>query len=190
MKPLAMAPVFLAEFIGTALLLFLGCSGCVNWFGSPPSLLLVALNFGLVVMIVIQIFGCVSGAHINPAITVAAFMMKHISLPTAAIYVIGQTLGAFVGFGLLKVLMPQRLFDESAAFGGLCITMPHPEITVGLAFAVEFVASTCLVLMCCGVWDPRNANTYDSVGLRFGLGLTALAVSMVNKFNAIHKLIK
>lgn len=69
--------LFLAEVLGTGLLLFLGCGGCIDsWFDTPTSHLTKCLNFGLVVMLIINIFGCVSGAHLNPAVTVAAVVYK------------------------------------------------------------------------------------------------------------------
>lgn len=72
--------VFLAELLGTALLIFLGCIGCLPWNGQPPNLLQAAITFGMVVMLIIQIFGCVSGAHLNPVITVAAVVYDIISV--------------------------------------------------------------------------------------------------------------
>lgn len=68
--------LFLAEVIGTGLLLFIGCMGCVEGLGFIPSHLTICLNFGLAVMIIINIFGCVSGAHLNPAVTLAAVIYK------------------------------------------------------------------------------------------------------------------
>lgn len=59
---------FLAELIGTGLITFAGCMGCVALdSNNPPSHLQICLAFGLVVMFIIQIFGAVSGAHLNPA---------------------------------------------------------------------------------------------------------------------------
>lgn len=73
--------VFLSELLGTALLVFFGCSGCLSWKGDvPPNELQVVLTFGIAVLICIQIFGCVSGAHINPSVTVAALIYKLISV--------------------------------------------------------------------------------------------------------------
>lgn len=72
--------VFLSELLGTALLVFLGCSSCIFWNESGPSELQVVLSFGFAVLICVQIFGCVSGAHINPAVTVAAVIYKLISV--------------------------------------------------------------------------------------------------------------
>lgn len=63
--------LFLGELLGTALLLFLGCMGCLSW-GKEPNNLQVTLSFGMIVMIIIQIFGCVSGAHLNPVVSIAA----------------------------------------------------------------------------------------------------------------------
>lgn len=63
-----------AEVVGTSMLLFFGCMGTIDWFGSlgiqPP------LNFGLTVMFIIQTFGHVSYAVLNPAVTVAAVVCK------------------------------------------------------------------------------------------------------------------
>lgn len=180
MKPLALIPLFLAEFTGTAMLLFLGCAGCLHWSG-PPSLLQVALNFGLVVMLVVQIFGCISGGHINPAVTIAAFLYKVVTLPMAAVYIAGQSLGAFAGFGLLKLLTPKRVFQESAQIGcGHCMIQPNPEMWIVHSLAMEYLATTCLILICCAVWDKRNAQLIDSLPLRFGLSLTAFGVILVN----------
>lgn len=73
--------VFLSELLGTALLVFFGCSSCIFWPEySPMSTLPVVLSFGLAVMISVQIFSCVSGCHINPAVTVAATIYNLISV--------------------------------------------------------------------------------------------------------------
>lgn len=75
-KTVDIVALFLSELLGTALLIFLGCMGCISWGGTPNSALQICLSFGLVVMIIIQIFGCVSGAHLNPAVTLAAVVYK------------------------------------------------------------------------------------------------------------------
>lgn len=67
--------VFLSELLGTALLVFIGCSSCLNWTGTADTLQIV-LSFGFAVLICVQIFGCVSGAHINPSVTLAALVYK------------------------------------------------------------------------------------------------------------------
>jgi aquaporin related protein len=73
---LELLTLFLSEVLGTGLLLFIGCGGCVDVFDFKPNHLTICLNFGLAVMIIINIFGCVSGAHLNPAVTLAAVVYK------------------------------------------------------------------------------------------------------------------
>lgn len=73
---LQIVTVFLGELLGTVLLVFLGCSGCIQWTDHQPNPLQVSLSFGFVILICIQIFGCVSMAHLNPAVTLAAVVYK------------------------------------------------------------------------------------------------------------------
>lgn len=49
--------------------------------------------------------GHVSGAHLNPAVTIGAVIVGLKSIPTGAIYILGQFIGAIVGYGLLKVFL-------------------------------------------------------------------------------------
>ncbi|XP_017040699.1 aquaporin AQPcic isoform X2 [Drosophila ficusphila] len=162
---------FLGELIGTGILVFLGCMGCVSTTQFPNHHLQIVLNFGFAVLIAIQCFGCVSGAHLNPAVTVAAYIYEMVSLPMAFAYFIAQMLGAFIGYGLLMILLPS---DTLSAGNGLCVTLPN-AVTPGQAFGIEFVITSVLIIVCCGVWDPRNAKFHDSVGIRFGLAIAGLA---------------
>lgn len=74
---------FIAEALGTAFLMFGGCMGCVQWDEQKLPAFAGAVSFGLVVMMLIQIFGHISGAHFNPAVTVAAVIFNAISIPVS-----------------------------------------------------------------------------------------------------------
>lgn len=160
--------LFLAELSGLGFILFFGCMGCLN--GAPHYQ--IALNFGIAVMTSVQIFGFISGAHFNPAVTAAALICKKITLPMACIYFMAQMLGGFMGFGLLKLVIPKEAFSS-----GLCSTVPREDVSTIQALTIEFVATTVLILVCCAVWDERNSHLHDSVALRFGFVIFMLACS-------------
>lgn len=175
------------EIVATAILVFLGCMGCVTGIagGSIPHEQ-ISLTFGLAVMVSVQVFGHVSGSHINPIVTVAAATLGNISLLQVPIYFTGQMLGALLGFGLLKVVTPEKFMGNvisTVANGtilkspGVCSPGLHRDVSPGQGLLVEFLATLILALVCCGVWDHRNSDKHDSVAIRFGLAIAVLAMA-------------
>ncbi|XP_019764160.1 aquaporin AQPAe.a isoform X2 [Dendroctonus ponderosae] len=163
---------FMSELLGTALLMFLGCMGCAPQADNPPaSHYLPSLSFGLVVLLIIQIFGHISGAHLNPAVTLSTVIFKMLSPAMGAVYIMAQFLGATFGFALLKVLMPQEWVVP-----GFCATKPHAKSTAMQSLAIETIITCVLILVCCGVWDKRNAHKQDSTPARFGFIIAAIAM--------------
>lgn len=105
----------------------------------------------------------------------------------AFIYFVAQMLGAFMGYGLLIVVTPAKLFFPEGADTGLCVTLPHDSLTTMQALMIEFIVTSVLILLCCSVWDPRNAKHGDAVPLKFGFAITAIgsvAVSLKKPTNA------
>ncbi|RZB40995.1 aquaporin AQPAe.a-like [Asbolus verrucosus] len=140
----------LAEFVGTALLVFLTCMGCTKGMseGSIPVLQL-SLASGLSVTTAIQIFGHISGAHVNPAITLCAVIMGEISLTSVPIYVGSQIAGSLTGYALLTACL------------------------------VEFTATVILAFAVCASWDPKNSNNTDAVPLKIGFIVVLLNITAV-----------
>jgi aquaporin NIP len=101
----------LAEFIGTFALVFAGTGALVidSLTGSQITHLGIALTFGLVVMSMIYAVGDVSGAHLNPAVTLGFFLARRLPLQTAWKYVAGQIAGAVAASLLLHGLFPTHL---------------------------------------------------------------------------------
>lgn len=93
----------------------------------------------------------------------------------ACVYFVAQLLGAFMGYGLLMMMTPTDVLRPLGFTGpGLCVTVPHPDITPVQAVAMEYIATTILILICAGIWDPRNAQNQDSFPLKFGFAMTAI----------------
>ena len=172
-----------AEVIGTGLLTFFGCMGCINWFGITGFNIVAPLNFGLTVMFIIQIFGHISYAIINPAVVIVAVVHRYISITVSSfitilrnqilskaiqmgiLFVIAEIVGATLGYGLLYALTPAKYI---ATQPGLCTTVVHDEITITQAFFIEFFLTFTLILIISGVWDPRNRDNGDSIPVRIG----------------------
>lgn len=73
----------IAETIGTGFLMFGGCMGGLSWNDQEPPSFVGAASFGLVVMIIIQCYGHISGAHLNPAVTLATVIFRMTSIPVS-----------------------------------------------------------------------------------------------------------
>ena len=101
----------LAELLGTFALLFSGTGAIIIDGATHGSIghAGVALTFGLVVMAMIYTFGDVSGAHLNPAVTLAFAVARRFPWRDVPGYVAAQTVGALLASGLLKVLFPSDI---------------------------------------------------------------------------------
>jgi aquaporin Z len=99
---------FLSEVFGTFTLVFAGTGAIVVNSASNGAIthVGVALTFGLVVLAMIYTFGDVSGAHLNPAVTVAFAAAQRFSWREVPAYLIAQIAGAFLASGLLRILFP------------------------------------------------------------------------------------
>jgi MIP family channel proteins len=95
----------LAELIGTFILTFIG-AGAGSLAGSNGGgILAVALAHGIALMVIIYAFGSISGAHVNPAVTISLALTGKVEWERAAIYVVAQLLGALAAAGLLAYLV-------------------------------------------------------------------------------------
>jgi aquaporin related protein len=84
----------------------------------------------------------------------------------AIILSVAEAVGAILGYGLLKLLVPDDIF--SIPPNGTCVTSLHPGMSVTKGFFVEFFLTCALISIICGVWDPRNRSNGDSAPLRIG----------------------
>lgn len=122
--------LFVAEFIGTFILIFFGC-GAVHAaiaFGAPSGLWQVAIVWGVSIMLAIYAIGKISGAHINPAITITMFVWDGFDRRKVGPYILGQFCGAFIAAGLLYCLFSPKLAAVELA-KGIVRGEPGSEIT-------------------------------------------------------------
>jgi aquaporin NIP len=100
-----------AELFGTFALVFAGTAAIIinDVRGGAISHVGIALTFGLIVLAMIYALGDVSGAHLNPAVTLGFFAARRLSGRWVLPYIASQCLGAFLASGLLRLLFPDHL---------------------------------------------------------------------------------
>ncbi|XP_026755324.2 aquaporin-4-like [Galleria mellonella] len=163
----------LAEFLATTLLIIFGCMSCIPIEGlSQNPALYAPLGFGLAVMFNIQIFGHISGAYMNPFVTITAVIWGKITLSLGIAFIIVECAGAILGYGFLLLVSPVDMVAE-----GICLTQLHRNINEIQGFAIEVVLTAALSFINCGVWDPTNEHKQDSSPLKFGLTIVGLSVA-------------
>ncbi|XP_060801691.1 aquaporin-4-like [Amyelois transitella] len=162
-----------AEIIATMILLLLGCMTCLPIDGFhilPP--LYSPIGFGLIVLSNVQIFGHISGAHMNPFVSVIGVIYGKISAATGIAFIIAQCIGSTLGYGILMYLSPHNLAEK-----GICLTLPHSTLNDYQALGIEMVLTAVLSLLICALWDPANAAKQESVALKFGFTIIGLSIA-------------
>ncbi len=130
---------YIAELIGTFALVFCGTGAIVINQETNGSVthIGVAITFGLIVMSMIYALGNISGAHFNPAVTIAFTVAKRFSFKNVLPYIIAQLTGAFIASIVLKFLFPENLL--------LGTTLPAGSAMQ--SFILEFILSFILMFV-------------------------------------------
>ena len=92
---------YFCEAIGTCVLVLFGCGTAVI----TGNTVAIALAFGLSIVAMAYVIGDISGCHVNPAVSLAMLINKKITIKEFAFYVLAQVVGAFVGAGLLYLIL-------------------------------------------------------------------------------------
>lgn len=164
-----------AEFIGTFWLVLGGCGSAVLAAGFPEigiGLAGVSLAFGLTVLTIAYSLGHISGAHLNPAVTIGLWAGGRVSGKTILPYIISQILGGITGAAVLYVLATGNGSDigNFAANG----YGEHSPGGYGLLAAVvcEFVMTFMFLIIILGATDEKAPKGF--AGAAIGLGLTLI----------------
>ncbi|XP_008846982.1 aquaporin-6 [Nannospalax galili] len=156
----AISKALFAEFLATGLYVFFGVGSVLPWPVALPSVLQIAITFNLATATAVQISWKTSGAHANPAVTLAYLVGSHISLPRAVAYIAAQLAGATVGAALLYGVTPGGVRET------LGVNVVHNSTSTGQAVAVELVLTLQLVL--CVFASTDNRQTLGSPAAMIG----------------------
>ena len=133
------------EFLGTALMVSVGC-GSVAMGASHA---VVSLTFGAVVMLAILVFGPWSGAHINPAVSLAFWRNGQLDSSLLPVYLGAQFLGGLFGAWLVGGAAPTGLASSISLVEGFSIEV---AITAGLMVSILWVVQRAPSRLTVAVW--------------------------------------
>jgi len=167
---------FTAELIGTFVLVLGGC-GTAIFAGGSVGFAGVALAFGLTIVAMAYGIGNISGAHLNPAVSIGVFCAGRISAKDLGIYIVAQVIGGILAAALLAFIMAQTggvrgIFAANGYGEFFQGTAGYAQVSAVGAFAIELVLTFVFLIVILGATDPRSSGNF--AGLAIGLTLTLI----------------
>lgn len=187
----------IGEFFGTMVLIFFG-DGCVAVFGLFTNLggkptpfanewIVIILGWGLAVMLGIYVCGAISGAHLNPAVTLGLAVRGKLTWNKVLPYWAAQVLGAFVAAAILyfvykgaidNAIGTHNIADAANGAGYVFYTSPKSFVGTFGAFGDEFIGTALLVGLIFAITDGRNQPVQGNINpLIIGLLIVAIGAS-------------
>ena len=165
---------YLAEMVGTMVLVLMGCGSAIfnGGCGTSAQVLMVAVAFGLAVVSRAYTIGGVSGCHINPAITLGCMLSGRMESKEGVMYMLFQVIGAFIGSTLLWVLT-SNIDMQYATTTGANACASGVSLTGGLI--AEIIFTFVFVLVVLGTTDSKK-GAGNFAGLAIGLSLVLVHI--------------
>jgi glycerol uptake facilitator protein len=210
---------FVGEYFGTFLLVFFGCGSlCASVLtGAQVGVFQVAIVWGLGIATAIYLTGALSGAHLNPAVTIAMTAYAHFPKARIAPYILAQMLGAFTGAAVLYLVFDDALHvyehangivrgDPGSEATGMVFGefFPNPggkaltdtarlRMSPVKAFSAELIGTAILLLVIFCATDERNKGrpqilTAATIGLTVTLLISLLGPLTMACFNPARDL--
>ncbi|WP_048648987.1 MIP family channel protein [Nitratireductor soli] len=170
---------YVAEVFGTFCLVFFGCASVVTGgYGGllPAGGVGIALSFGIAVIAMAYAIGPVSGAHLNPAVTLGAFLSGRLPAKDVAPYMVAQVVGGILGAAVLWVIASGNAAGAPAVLAANGWDAAN-GYSMGSAFIAEAVATFIFVTVILGVTSKKHETAF--AGLVIGLTLTVIHLCLI-----------
>jgi aquaporin Z len=167
---------YVAELIGTFVLVFMGCGSAVI-AGKDIGYYGIAFAFGLSVLVMVYAIGSISGCHINPAITIAMMVAKKIDIKNGIMYIIMQCVGAIIAAAVLFAVASGLPGYDIAVNGlgqnGYGINSPA-DYGLGACFLAEIVLTFIFLMVIFGATSEKAHPALAGVAIGLSLVLIHL----------------
>jgi len=164
---------YITEFIATFILIFAGCGAIVvETLTGSLGHAGVALTWGFIVVALIYTFGHVSGAHMNPAVTISFTAMKEFDKKDTIPYIVAQILGAtFACVVLYLIFLEEAKSMQELAYLGASL----PRGSQLQTFIMEFILTFILMLVICGsAVHGKAIKSFAGLAIGLTVGLEAM----------------
>ena len=180
---------YIAEFLGTAILILLGDGVVANVLlkkskGEASGWIVITFGWGMAVAIAVYTVGAVSGAHINPAVTIGLASIGEFEWSQVPGYIIAQMLGAMVGAALVyATYLPHWGLTEDPGLK-LAVFSTGPEVRDFGKNAVTEIIGTAMLLLgvlgiTAGAGGAVGANASEQLAALYGNGIAPLIVGLL-----------
>jgi glycerol uptake facilitator protein len=171
------------EFFGTMVLILFGDGVNATFTLFAPfanEWIVIVLGWGLAVMLGVYVAGAISGAHINPAVTLAMAVRGKLPWSKVLPYWFAQLLGAFLAAAILyfdyQGALVHALHGQNiSTFGGIFYTSKQPFVGMFGAFCDQFIGTALLVGLIFAIVDARNQPVQGNLN-PFIIGLVVVAI--------------
>ncbi|KPP68012.1 aquaporin-3-like [Scleropages formosus] len=185
----------LAECLGTLILVMFGCGSVAQLVlsgGSHGMFLTVNFAFGFAAMLGILVCGQISGGHLNPTVTLALCILGREPWRKFPIFFLSQTLGGFLGSGIIFGMYYDALTDYSQgvfkvsgenATASIFATYPSKHLTLVNGFFDQMIGTAALIICILAIVDPYN-NPIPRGLEAFTVGFVVLVIGLSMGFNS------
>lgn len=175
---------YIAEFIGTFFLLFVGTGAIIvdNLSNNALGHMGISFAFGIVIAVLIYACGHISGAHFNPAVTIAFSVVGKFSKHQVIPYIASQLLGALCASAVLRLL-----FGNVYDMGGIFPVLPAGRNLIATSFIMEFVFTFLLMFVIISVATDSRAEG-SAIGLTVLIGAIVAGPISGGSFNPVRSI--
>jgi MIP family channel proteins len=183
----------LAEFLASAFFVFTACGAATttaNFAHPGPTVIAIALSFGLSIFILAFTFGHISGGHINPAISLTFMLMKKIEPLRGICYMVAQFVGMLVGVFFLSLCTPVNWLEtrtttySNGTTSSYVVAIPNcyannavnSESTPGSAFLLEIVLTFAFLIVVCAATDSNKSN---QIMIPYSIGMAVTVCHLI-----------
>jgi len=167
---------YICEFVGTLVLVLFGCGTAVV---TGCDIVATSLAFGLAIIAMAYAIGSVSGCHVNPAVSLAMFLNKKMTMKDFCCYVVAQVLGSIAGAAILYAILNSQAIIDSGMLGanGYGLNSASHINWVG-AMITEIILTFVFIYTILGVTSDESKSNIS--GIVIGLTLTFVHLIGIN----------